>query len=407
MPRTIEYYIAELNTASAYYSFGSPMPGRSFTATGGYRFGFQGQEKDDEVYGEGNLNTAEFWEYDTRLGRRWNVDPVVKPWESGYAVMGNSPIALCDPLGLDAKGGGQDPGRSTYDPENGGCIPPDEQGGQNGSVPPSENGSIEGEKKTTHNKEHGLGGIHKVPYNWRWSKNTWISQDNYLKNVIVPMAQDLANWRKGESDGNQYFKFVSQPISNDVYNCVEYTADYISANPEYTGIGSFMPIWGPANQASLDLGVGNYGKAALQLALGVSDCFLIGSLLDLSFRGAFGKTFLTWRGYRGFYGDIGLASFGQNSHHSFFYLNGKRDATKYGFGWSLVNNPLNLTPITGGKWFGLTLSRQDVHILLHNNTRRQGPNAGLNLSNDYLFKLYYGTNSIVKNMMLNSLGRTF
>jgi hypothetical protein len=105
MPRTIEYYIAELNTASTYYSFGSPMPGRSFTATGNgaYRYGFNGQEKDNEVYGAGNLNTAEFWEYDTRLGRRWNVDPVVKPWESGYAVMGNCPIALCDPLGLDGE----------------------------------------------------------------------------------------------------------------------------------------------------------------------------------------------------------------------------------------------------------------------------------------------------------------
>ncbi|MFN9319572.1 MAG: hypothetical protein ACK58Q_03225, partial [Chitinophagales bacterium] len=40
-----------------------------------YYFGFNGQEKDDEVYGAGNLNTAEFWEYDTRIGRRWNTDP--------------------------------------------------------------------------------------------------------------------------------------------------------------------------------------------------------------------------------------------------------------------------------------------------------------------------------------------
>lgn len=44
-------------------------------ASPSYRFGFNGQEKDDEMSGEGNTNTAEYWEYDARLGRRWNIDP--------------------------------------------------------------------------------------------------------------------------------------------------------------------------------------------------------------------------------------------------------------------------------------------------------------------------------------------
>ncbi|MFO0322304.1 MAG: hypothetical protein ACK504_07750, partial [Bacteroidota bacterium] len=54
------------------------------SCTGAYRYGFNGQEKDDEIAGNGNINTAEFWQYDTRLGRRWNIDPVVKPSRSGY-----------------------------------------------------------------------------------------------------------------------------------------------------------------------------------------------------------------------------------------------------------------------------------------------------------------------------------
>lgn len=33
-----------------------------------YSFSFNGQERDDEIAGEGNIITAEFWEYDTRLG---------------------------------------------------------------------------------------------------------------------------------------------------------------------------------------------------------------------------------------------------------------------------------------------------------------------------------------------------
>ena len=57
-----------------------------------YRFGFNTQEKDDEVYGAGNLNTAEFWEYDTRIGRRWNLDPKPTDGFSDYSVMLNNPI---------------------------------------------------------------------------------------------------------------------------------------------------------------------------------------------------------------------------------------------------------------------------------------------------------------------------
>jgi hypothetical protein len=59
------------------------MPGRIWNG-GKYRFGYKGQEKDDEVSGTGNTNTAAFWEYDNRLGRRWNTDPVIKPWNSSY-----------------------------------------------------------------------------------------------------------------------------------------------------------------------------------------------------------------------------------------------------------------------------------------------------------------------------------
>ena len=65
----------------------------------GYRYGFNGQECSDEVYGKGNLNTALFWEYDTRLGRRWNLDPVVQISISNYAAFRNNPILFVDPFG--------------------------------------------------------------------------------------------------------------------------------------------------------------------------------------------------------------------------------------------------------------------------------------------------------------------
>jgi RHS repeat-associated protein len=64
-----------------------------------YRYGFNGQEMSNEIKGEGNSYTAEFWEYDPRVGRRWNMDPKYIAGESRYAVNGNNPIIFTDPLG--------------------------------------------------------------------------------------------------------------------------------------------------------------------------------------------------------------------------------------------------------------------------------------------------------------------
>lgn len=55
--------------------------------------------KDDDVYGKGNAYTAQYWEYDPRLGRRWNVDPKTKVFESPYACFDNNPIKYSDPNG--------------------------------------------------------------------------------------------------------------------------------------------------------------------------------------------------------------------------------------------------------------------------------------------------------------------
>lgn len=75
-------------------------PVKGFQGCGvGYCFSFNGQEKDDEVSGAGNIMTAEYWELDSRLGRRWNVDPRPNAWESEYSIMGGNPILRTDVLG--------------------------------------------------------------------------------------------------------------------------------------------------------------------------------------------------------------------------------------------------------------------------------------------------------------------
>ena len=94
----VDYYLADVLTAQDYYPFGMMMQGRSFSSSGN-RYGFNGQEQDNEIKGEGNSYGAEFWEYDSRSGRRWNVDPKPNPSISNYATFANNPIFNIDVLG--------------------------------------------------------------------------------------------------------------------------------------------------------------------------------------------------------------------------------------------------------------------------------------------------------------------
>jgi hypothetical protein len=71
----------------------------SSVSKGEYRYGMNTQEKDNEIYGEGNSYTAEYWQYDARLVRRWNVDPKPNPRISTHAAFANNPLFFSDPNG--------------------------------------------------------------------------------------------------------------------------------------------------------------------------------------------------------------------------------------------------------------------------------------------------------------------
>jgi RHS repeat-associated protein len=85
-----------------YYPFGSIMPGRSFN-TGDYRYGFQGQEMDNEIKGVGNSINYKFRMHDPRLGRFFAVDPLASsyPWNSPYAFSENDIIRSIELEGLE------------------------------------------------------------------------------------------------------------------------------------------------------------------------------------------------------------------------------------------------------------------------------------------------------------------
>ncbi len=73
------------------------------TDTGGYRYFFNGQEGDNEVFGEVANFGYEFRQYDSRLGRWWSVDPMngKYPSMSPYTYCSNNPVILRDIDGND------------------------------------------------------------------------------------------------------------------------------------------------------------------------------------------------------------------------------------------------------------------------------------------------------------------
>ncbi|WP_121356788.1 RHS repeat-associated core domain-containing protein [Flavisolibacter nicotianae] len=72
-------------------------------ADGGYRYGFNGKEKDNEIKGEGNSLDFGARIYDPRLGRWFSDDPKSSkyPSYSPYIYSANSPITFIDQDGED------------------------------------------------------------------------------------------------------------------------------------------------------------------------------------------------------------------------------------------------------------------------------------------------------------------
>jgi RHS repeat-associated protein len=67
-------------------------------AGSGYRYGFNGKEKLDEIFGDGNAYDFGERGYDPRTGRMWSVDPLTDqmPAWSPYSYAFNSPIRFVD-----------------------------------------------------------------------------------------------------------------------------------------------------------------------------------------------------------------------------------------------------------------------------------------------------------------------
>ncbi|WAC02722.1 DUF1990 family protein [Lacinutrix neustonica] len=95
---------ANVESYNNYYAFGMLQPGRHKDSKS-YRYGFQGQEKDDEIKGEGNSINYKFRMHDPRVGRFFAVDPLASkyPHNSPYAFSENRVIDAVELEGLEAE----------------------------------------------------------------------------------------------------------------------------------------------------------------------------------------------------------------------------------------------------------------------------------------------------------------
>jgi RHS repeat-associated protein len=93
-----------IRNSTDYSPFGVELDGRTVSVDG-YRFGFQNQEKDNEVKGEGNSINYSFRMHDPRLGRFFAVDPMTHayPIYSPYQFSGNRVVDSKELNGLQPK----------------------------------------------------------------------------------------------------------------------------------------------------------------------------------------------------------------------------------------------------------------------------------------------------------------
>ncbi|MDR6764545.1 RHS repeat-associated protein [Flavobacterium sp. 2755] len=101
---SLKYFNPDITSYSDYYPFGMLVPGRNGTSTpDGYRYGFQGQENDNELKGDGNSLNYTFRMHDPRIGRFFAVDPLEADfsWNSTYAFSANRVIDGVEFEGLE------------------------------------------------------------------------------------------------------------------------------------------------------------------------------------------------------------------------------------------------------------------------------------------------------------------
>ncbi|WP_338356624.1 RHS repeat-associated core domain-containing protein [Yeosuana marina] len=94
---TIAFKETDIKVYNDYYPYGMVLENRNEAIN--YRFGFQGQEKDDEVKGKSNSYNTFYRQYDSRIARWTSIDPITHHQMSQYQSYDNNPLYWTDSRG--------------------------------------------------------------------------------------------------------------------------------------------------------------------------------------------------------------------------------------------------------------------------------------------------------------------
>src|SRR5690606_29292783 len=95
---TVAFNETDIKSFNDYYPYGMVLQNRSLSEAEVHRFGFQGQEKDDEVKGNNATTTYTNRVYDNRVAKWYSMDFEYQssPYSSPYVAFENNPIYYKD-----------------------------------------------------------------------------------------------------------------------------------------------------------------------------------------------------------------------------------------------------------------------------------------------------------------------
>lgn len=332
-----------------------------------YRYGFNGMERDDEVKGEGNSYTTFFRQYDPRLARWKSIDPKSVAWDSPYSFSRNSVLVFNDPLG---------------DCPDGDCDIEKTPNGNKISVPKG-SATVKSADGALHAfKSQGVGFYYNEAssvyedlagnvYNPKYSLmiNSGSRFEKALQNKLSTLMNNnpMRSYRYFLTDEGAT---IQSTFGNDQYADTFYEGSLsLDDYPEVGAGESVIPVWGSGKQALYDIEDGEYGWAAINIGMAVSDVFLLKSIVKGGMTGGFKlmtKNYKNWSNYRGLLGTTGFAESGQHVHHWLFYKGGKSGS---GAWWKMKNQMWNLTPMNPMIWKGNVYSGAQIHMAIHGNSR--------------------------------------
>jgi RHS repeat-associated protein len=235
--------VATLLQADSYYPFGYKMPGLSYQTGAENKFTYNGKELEDEFGLDWYHYGARY--YDPVIGRWWAVDPLDE-FYSPFAYVGNNPIMLIDPNGMNS------------DCPDRGCPPPSFW-------------NIIGEKIVK-----PINDLFSGAKEWLFAKNEFVAEQtsyvatSYEKNILKTVGSNIAALSDFTSNSTLE-PYVSLSISkSDAFGYLPIFFS-VTKTPNYTLITSGADITYSSpiliSPASVSFGVfAKYGKSPILLS---------------------------------------------------------------------------------------------------------------------------------------------